>query len=140
MRQEFLITPHLSSHEIACKCGCGLGREPGDFSMIMAGLFEAIRLEAGGTRITILSGCRCAAHNRATHGTENSTHMSGLALDLLPPTSFNVEQFFRICDRAANVGGAGIYDTFCHVDCACWPGVTQYGKYHRHRRWDERTK
>lgn len=47
---------------------------------------ELVRLELGGAAMTISSGYRCPALNRAVGGAANSAHLDGLACDFTAPT------------------------------------------------------
>ncbi|MGS0740433.1 D-Ala-D-Ala carboxypeptidase family metallohydrolase [Glaciimonas sp. GG7] len=46
---------------------------------------EMVRLELGGAAMTISSGYRCPALNRAVGGAANSAHLHGLANDFIAP-------------------------------------------------------
>ncbi|QRX82312.1 D-Ala-D-Ala carboxypeptidase family metallohydrolase [Glaciimonas sp. PAMC28666] len=46
---------------------------------------ELVRLELGGVGMTISSGYRCPALNRAVGGAHNSSHLTGLANDFIAP-------------------------------------------------------
>jgi hypothetical protein len=46
---------------------------------------ELVRLELGGAAMTISSGYRCPALNRAVGGAGNSAHLDGLACDFVAP-------------------------------------------------------
>jgi zinc D-Ala-D-Ala carboxypeptidase len=46
---------------------------------------ELVRLELGGAAMTISSGYRCPALNRAVGGAANSAHLDGLACDFIAP-------------------------------------------------------
>lgn len=47
---------------------------------------ELVRLELGGVGMTISSGYRCPALNRAVGGAANSSHLDGCANDFIAPT------------------------------------------------------
>ena len=47
---------------------------------------EMVRLALGGAAMTISSGYRCPALNRAVGGAGNSAHLHGLANDFIAPT------------------------------------------------------
>ncbi|PUA16817.1 D-Ala-D-Ala carboxypeptidase family metallohydrolase [Glaciimonas sp. PCH181] len=47
---------------------------------------EMVRLALGGAAMTISSGYRCPALNRAVGGARNSAHLHGLANDFIAPT------------------------------------------------------
>jgi len=100
--------------EFACKCGCGFGRNPGDVSVDLILLLEAIRADVGGP-VRLNSGCRCKKHNEDEGGAEHSPHMLGEAADIQVEGGrhrFNVQ-------HAAHIHGAegvGTAKTFIHVD------------------------
>jgi len=105
------LTKNFSRNEFACKCGCG--KDDVDIKLVVR--IQSIRDEIQGP-IIINSGVRCEDHNRAVGGSENSSHLTGKAADLLCDTSnlrykmlFDVPGFF---DRF------GIGGEFIHVDIA----------------------
>ncbi|KAF3999229.1 D-Ala-D-Ala carboxypeptidase family metallohydrolase [Glaciimonas immobilis] len=57
---------------------------------------EMVRLELGGAAITISSGYRCPALNRAVGGASKSAHLDGLANDFIAP-AFGTP--FAICQK-----------------------------------------
>ena len=79
------LTKNLSRHEFACKCGCGFDTVDIALARILqetADQFYRSRpLRVQRVSITINSGCRCPAHNKAEGGSENSRHMDGNAAD-----------------------------------------------------------
>jgi len=116
-----MISAHISTREIACKCGCG-------FEIIEREIvrrFEAIRTKCAvhiGYEIPvfILSGCRCEAHNIAVGGSKRSRHIKGQAMDLKCPNMMLFKDFVRICkDVMQHFGGLGVYTegNFVHIDC-----------------------
>lgn len=75
---------------------------------------EALRVKAGNNGITINSGFRSIAHNRAVGGATNSQHLYGIAADIVV-SNRSVSQVIQV---AKTCGFSGIirYDTFTHVD------------------------
>ena len=67
----------ITSQETACKCGCGLNVQPA----FLAKLNE-IR-QSYNKPIIVLSGARCPTHNASVGGAKNSSHIEGLAVDLM---------------------------------------------------------
>jgi len=63
------LSKHLTSAEIACKCGCGLA----NLSVHTIQVFQVTR-EYCGFPLFITSGCRCKKHNRAVGGVVDSAH------------------------------------------------------------------
>ena len=95
--------------EFACKC-CGEVKMDVEFLLRL----DSAR-ERAGIPFIINSGYRCAAHNRAVGGNQNSAHMDGLAADIRATTS---RQRF-IIEAALFAEGferMGEYTTFIHVD------------------------
>lgn len=91
-------------------------------------LLEAIRSEAGDKAITINSGYRSPAHNKAVGGVANSQHVKGTAADIVvdgtdPLTVGQIAEHFL-----NKKGGIGVYQTFTHVDTRA-----------TRSRWDQRS-
>lgn len=102
------LSQHFSRHEFACKCGCG-------FDTVDAALLATLeRVRTHYDRpVTINSGCRCPAHNKAIDGSPRSQHMLGRAADIVVAGVMpnRVADFFD-----DHPGGLCRYDTFTHVD------------------------
>lgn len=75
------MTPHFSWNEFACKCGCVAPEEVQRRARAMASALEVIRA-AVGKPVQVISGYRCAAHNRKVGGAVNSRHTWGDAVDI----------------------------------------------------------
>ncbi len=120
------LSPHFSRVEFACHCGCG--KMIVDLRLIEA--LEALR-ERIGRPIIVISGCRCAVHNRRKGGVPNSQHLRGRAADLRI-AGLSPEEIARHAEtiQAIREGGIGLYDTFVHLD------VRRNGP----ARWDQRNK
>lgn len=71
----------ITSKETACKCGCGLNVQP-DFLVLL----NKIRADFG-KPIIVLSGARCPTHNAKIGGAKKSSHIEGLAVDLMRSSS-----------------------------------------------------
>lgn len=113
------LSEHFSREEMACKCGCGLDTVDAE----LLSLLEKIRAHFD-RPITINSGCRCEAHNRAVGGSKNSQHLIGRAADIVvegTPASLVAE-----LARQLGAGGVGGYFGFTHIDSrngqARWSG------------------
>ncbi|MDF9408214.1 D-Ala-D-Ala carboxypeptidase family metallohydrolase [Pelotomaculum isophthalicicum JI] len=86
---------------------------------------EALR-NVVGAPVYITSGYRCADHNKACGGVENSYHTFGMAADIYS----DEKNVYELAEIAENVGfdGIGIYpgQGFVHVDVrgyqARWEG------------------
>ena len=110
------IVQFLSLTEIICKCGCG-------FYVVnyeLARMFQRAR-ELFGEPIKVTSGCRCAKHNSSSkvRGNPNSSHLTGLALDVTcnNPTVFRLFRL-AICLAWAGYRRIGFHAVkkFIHVD------------------------
>jgi len=115
-------SPHLSWEELRCRDGTPYPEIwQTTRAVILGRLFEIVRFSAGGLPLTILSGYRTAAHNRAVGGARHSQHVEGRALDLAPPKTMTVREFFHIIHGltrdVASLGGIGLYPSFVHIDC-----------------------
>jgi uncharacterized protein YcbK (DUF882 family) len=122
------LSLNWSRAELACKCGCGLGINPGDIDPLLVDGLQRMREILGrpiwcvrrtpnGLYYAAGSGCRCVAHNRHVGGSPNSQHLFGKAADIwghsphiLRAVALQVPQF--------EAGGIGYYPTrgFLHVD------------------------
>jgi uncharacterized protein YcbK (DUF882 family) len=70
------LTENFTQEEFSCKCGCG-------YSNVDVGLVHRLQVvrDIVGSKIQILSGCRCPSHNQAVGGKPNSYHLKGMAAD-----------------------------------------------------------
>jgi uncharacterized protein YcbK (DUF882 family) len=67
--------------ETKCRCGCGMDITP-EFRFFLESLDrEMVRRTK--REITINSGARCKAHNKAVKGSSNSSHVLGKAADIV---------------------------------------------------------
>ena len=108
---ESLLSGHFKRREFSCPCCGEMELEP----LLLVGLEWLRRLV--GKAVTINSGYRCAAHNRAVGGETDSQHMSGRAADIVVSGMTPA----RLKDLAQQIpyfndGGIGLYKTFVHVD------------------------
>lgn len=77
------LTTHFRDTEFLCKCGrCP---PPTDIFRLrlfeLAAVLEKVRLVVG-SPLTVISGHRCEAHNKAVGGAEDSRHLYGDAVDI----------------------------------------------------------
>lgn len=97
--------------EFACKC-CGV-------SVVDADLLEALKhLKAyfRGATVSVMSGYRCAIHNKRVGGAKNSQHMLGIAADL-KVTGVAPKEVADYLEAAyPGKHGIGRYATFTHFD------------------------
>ena len=104
---------YFGRDEFACKCG-KCGGYPVETKEAFVRKLDAFR-ERVGEPVYINSGIRCAAHNAAVGGADDSRHMYGDAADIRcdgkPP-----EKLYAIADEIFHDGGVGLYDWGIHVD------------------------
>lgn len=109
------LSPHFAASELACRCGCGLGLQPGDVSPELVALLEQVRAMAGGLPLTVTSGLRCRVHNAVVGGVPNSAHCHGLAADLACGGGLRRWQLL-VAAVTAGAQGIGLAEHFIHVD------------------------
>ena len=115
---------YFGRHEFACKCGKHCDGYPVEPSEALLRVLDAIREETG-LPVYINSGIRCAQHNEAVDGANNSRHLYGDAADIRCPGK-TPRELYNIADKLLPNGGVGIYDWGVHVDTrgakARWTG------------------
>lgn len=106
------LSEHFKRGEFACHCGCG-GDE---VSMKLIELLEEIRTFFG-KPISITSGFRCEAYNKAVGGAKASQHCQGIAADI-QVHGVPAPQVFRKLEEhfGTRIGGMGSYPNWVHVD------------------------
>lgn len=74
-----------------------------------------IAREIAGVPFRITSGCRSEAHNQEVGGVQNSSHLTGLAVDIACDTS---RERYLITNALLRVGfkRLGLYKTHIHAD------------------------
>ena len=110
---------YFKREEFACKCGCGFD----DLSPVLWETLDRAR-QIADRPIVINSGCRCRGHNDAVGGSRNSSHLTGLAVDIwcigTPAGSGSDRDDYRWrLVRALILSGCnriGIGKSFVHVD------------------------
>jgi uncharacterized protein YcbK (DUF882 family) len=123
------MTANFDLSEFACNCGCG-------FDAIKTPLvfrIQDIRTIAK-RPVKIISGCRCAAHNKTVGGKEPSQHVFGTAADI-HISGLTVLETYALVSVVRGFIGIGIYpqDGFVHVDVRTGPVATWSkwdGEYH----------
>lgn len=70
-------TKNFSAEEFKCRCGCSVNSI--DMELLYA--LQAVR-DITQQSINISSGYRCDSHNEAVGGSDNSSHLRGLACDI----------------------------------------------------------
>lgn len=125
------LTKNLSLSEFACNCknACS-AKETADYRLVqtLQKTVDYFESQLGYTvRITITSGNRCVAHNKAVGGAANSKHVAMIAADIqleyLVKRAPNIWQViapatvYAYLDQAlGNTGGLKLYATWVHVD------------------------
>lgn len=99
----------FQTHEVTCKCGCGMIPQPS-----LLATLDSLRLHLG-VPLVVASGARCAAYNRKVGGALGSYHVRGLAVDVMWPAYCAKEQLFGQAYREGFVG-FGLYPSFVHLD------------------------
>ena len=103
------LAPNFRAEEFACKCGKCTTALIDD---VLVAQLQAIRNHFGKS-VNITSGYRCAALNKAVGGDPNSSHMQGMAADIVvsgvKPTA--VAQFAE----SMGIVRVGLYDDFVHI-------------------------
>lgn len=106
------MSEHFKKSEFTCHCGCG----GCVVNPKLIALLEKIRSLLG-RPITILSGYRCEAHNKACGGKPHSQHMLGNAADIIVSgMQPNALHAYLTEKLNKEIGGMGKYKTFTHVD------------------------
>lgn len=117
------LSEHFTTEEFCCSCGCDTVRV--DLRIVDA--LEKLRT-AVDAPLQVTSGYRCAKHNKAVGGVENSPHKRGMAADVraagIPPADL----FRRARDLGIFTGiGLSVEGNYVHVDVmdrpvplVCW--------------------
>lgn len=75
------LSEHLTTGEVACRCGCGYGLAAAEWPPELPVHFELMRYFLG-RPLWVTSGARCDFWNEDQGGVENSGHTRLVALDL----------------------------------------------------------
>lgn len=122
MTPDDQLSPHFRRREFACRCQCGFANPaPG----LVTGL-ELLRV-AIGKPITITSGCRCAAHNKAEKGAPGSLHLPdkdgfGRAADI-KVKGMTAREMYEAARKIPQLRAFGVDDAraMLHVDTRLVP-------------------
>lgn len=141
------LSEHFSTHEVACKCGCGFA---GVDWLTLWGM-EALRERVGGIPIRPTSVCRCREHNakelrrlglpdsgrisQHTHGracdfsihdfydiTEDPIYLASLIRSIPAPQDLQ-----SLLKRPFLFTGIGVYPWGCHADTRTGSRVIVWG-------------
>lgn len=103
------LTKNFSRKEFACKCGCGFD----DISLALVERLQVIR-HLFGKPLIISSGCRCESHNASQGGSRSSSHLNGMAADILcAGLHARFELLKLLLDKFARIG---LHSQFIHAD------------------------
>lgn len=102
---------HFKISEFGCPCGCSKNEMDKN---LLERLDDA--REYAETPFIISSGYRCSNHNKMVGGSETSSHLKGLAVDVAVKNSI---QRYKILSGFIGAGFTriGIGKTFIHTDC-----------------------
>lgn len=105
------LTRNFTTAEMTCRCGC----RSVDMSPSFLAMLQKMR-DIYGQSMTVNSGYRCEAHNKAEGGRPASAHLSGYAADIAVS---GARQRSELLDAARRAGfnRIGIARSFVHVDC-----------------------
>jgi uncharacterized protein YcbK (DUF882 family) len=105
------LSEHFWRREFACKCGCGLDT----IDAATLAVLELVRAHFEAP-VTVASGHRCEAHNRACGGLAGSQHLRGRAADIVVEGVNAFEVYAFLDELHPHDLGLGRYATFTHVD------------------------
>lgn len=106
------VSAHFREHELACPC---CGKYIHNLRLIYA--LEKLRRLCGNRPITVTSGTRCPAWNKAVGGSRKSKHLKGEAADIVVREMHPLEIMVLIPEVAQfDHGGVGVFDHFMHLD------------------------
>lgn len=113
------ISKHFDRREFACSCRCGFDAVDAELLAVLEGIREHF-----GQPVSITSGCRCEAHNRAVGGETRSQHMLGKAADIHVRSTAPKLVFDYLHSKYPAQYGIGQYTSWVHIDvregCARW--------------------
>ena len=117
------LSPHFTSTEFACRCGCGACTV--DPSLLQS--LETLRAKVGAP-VIVNSGVRCLDHNRHVGGSPASQHLFGRAADIRVP-GMTGEELYRMASTIPALKGFGVAGGWIHLDVR--PGPAARWKYDR---------
>lgn len=115
------LSKNFSRHEFACQCGCGFDTVDIETVKVLQEVADEF-----GEPVTVTSGCRCPAHNKAVGGANNSQHKLARAADIMVKNVSPAAVFEFLDRKYPDRYGLGEYSNFVHVDTrtgkARWEG------------------
>ena len=103
------LTRNFSRAEFACKCGCGFD----DISIDLVERLQIIR-DLSGKQVVVSSGCRCESHNACQGGSRSSSHLIGVAVDIVCPSAHDRFELTQLL--IYKFARIGLHSCFIHVD------------------------
>lgn len=109
--QEEKLSKNFKRKEFACKCGCGFSSP----DPILVEVVQFIR-EYFNKPTSLNSACRCKSHNKSVGGAQDSTHLYGLAGDVVV-NGVDPSSVYNLLDKTfPDKFGIGRYPSFTHID------------------------
>ena len=102
---------YFSRIEFECQCGCGFDVVDYELGEVLDELREHYKVP-----VTINSGCRCKAHNKAIGGAYNSTHTLGKAADVVVKDVPSDDVYEYLNSTYNHKYGVGKYVGRTHID------------------------
>ena len=109
MDDNLRLSDNFRAREFRCKCGQCKTALVDD---ILVFQLQAIRNRFGAS-VNITSGYRCAAHNKAVGGDPHSSHMQGMAADIVV-TGVKPKAVAEFAE-SMGIARVGLYDSFVHI-------------------------
>jgi len=107
-----VVSKHFSRDEFKCKCGkCFPEAVDIELNTALEGVREHFR-----QMVTITSGWRCEAHNKAVGGAPASKHLLGIAADIIV-NGVSPDDVYEYLDKTyPHKYGIGRYSGWVHLD------------------------
>jgi uncharacterized protein YcbK (DUF882 family) len=111
------LSPHISRHEVACKCGCGMCGADKELIAVIEDCVAHFELrQKKRLPVHFNSWCRCWEHNKDVGGLPDSYHPKAIAVDFwiksIPDDS--VADYLEA--KYPNKYGIGRYKGRTHLD------------------------
>ncbi len=107
-----MLSKHFSRKEFKCKCGkCDYDTIDAELLVILDDVREHF-----GKPVIINSGNRCPTHNKNVGGASNSTHLKGIASDIVVKGVSPSDVYDYLVTKYPTKYGIGKYNTFTHID------------------------
>lgn len=105
------LSENFYRDEFDCNCGCGSS----DISLELVKKLQILRNELGSS-VRINSGVRCETYNSEIGGVDGSSHVEGLAADIVCETSQMRQKMLSIIASRNLFIRIGIGKRFLHLD------------------------